>query len=81
MSDSTVREQDTGISSDQALRIARLDAENAYRDLSIYRIGVSLEEEGWRIDYVLKDDDLQGGGPRYLIDARTGEILWKRYAQ
>ena len=69
------------ISCDQALRIARTDAETAYRDLSPYRIGIALEQDAWQVDYELKDVKLQGGGPHYLIDARTGDILSKRYEQ
>ena len=71
----------TTISCDQALRIARTDAETAYRDLSPYRISIVLEQDGWQVDYELKDADLQGGGPHYVIDVRTGDILSKRYEQ
>jgi hypothetical protein len=42
------------------------DAESAYRDLSMYRIAISLEENGWLVDYELKDPELQGGGPHYV---------------
>jgi hypothetical protein len=70
-----------GIFCAEALRIAHADAQRAYRDLSEYRIGVSLEGDAWQIDYDLKDTRLQGGGPHYLIDAATGEILSKRYEQ
>jgi hypothetical protein len=69
------------LSSDQALKVARSDAETAYRDLSSYRITISLENQGWRIDYELKDPAIQGGGPHYLIDSVTGTILEKRYEQ
>ena len=66
------------ITSDQALQIARLNAEAAYRDLSAFRIVLVLEEDGWHIDYELKDAALNGGGPPYLVDRRSGAILWKR---
>jgi hypothetical protein len=69
------------ISSDQALQVARLDAEKAYRDLSPYRIQITLEQDGWHIDYELKNPKLHGGGPHYLIDPDTGAILWKKYEQ
>jgi hypothetical protein len=69
------------VSSDQALKIARLDAEQAYRDLTPYRISLALEDDGWHIDYQLKDPGLNGGGPHYLIDPSTGAILSKRYEQ
>ncbi len=81
MADTVLEDGETTISCDQALRIARTDAESAYRDLSIYRIAISLEENGWLVDYELKDPELQGGGPHYVIDARTGAILAKRYEQ
>lgn len=67
--------------SDQILRVARLDAENAYRDLAGYRIHMTLEPDGWHIDFDLKDQSLNGGGPHYLIDPTTGSIVWKNYEQ
>lgn len=71
----------TRLSADQALKVARSGAEKVYRDLTGYRITISLEEDGWRVDYDLKDLDLQGGGPHDLIDAVSGAILKKRYGQ
>jgi hypothetical protein len=69
------------ITSDQALQIARLDGEKAYGDLSEYRITLVLEADGWHVDYELKNPDWNGGGPHYLIDRSTGQILAKRYEQ
>jgi hypothetical protein len=69
------------ITSDQALRIARLDAERVYRDLSPYRASIALEQDGWHVDYELKDNRLQGGGPHYVIDPGDGAILTKHYEQ
>jgi uncharacterized membrane protein YkoI len=69
------------IAGDQALSIAQADAVKAYRDLSIYRIELVLEADGWHVDYHLKDKQLKGGGPHYVIDAGTGAILSKRYEQ
>jgi hypothetical protein len=69
------------ITSDQALRIARLDAERVYRDLSPYRASIALEQDGWHEDYELKDARLQGGGPHYVIDPGDGAILAKQYEQ
>ena len=66
---------------DQALQIARLDAEQVYRDLSPYRIVIALESDGWHIDYELKNPDLNGGGPHYVIDPGTGTIRSKVYYQ
>lgn len=69
------------VTSDEALMLARLDAETAYPDLSPYRIRMALEGEEWHVDFELRDANLNGGGPHYVIDARTGEILSKRYEQ
>jgi hypothetical protein len=70
-----------GVSSDQALQVARLDAETAYGDLDGFRISMVLEPDGWHIDYDLKDATRDGGGPHYVIDAQSGTILAKRYEQ
>jgi len=64
---------------DEALHTARLDAENVYGDLDGYRISVVLEADGWQIDYELKDPNLDGGGPHYVINSSTGAIIFKRY--
>jgi hypothetical protein len=64
----------------QAVEIARRDAETAYRDLSPYDI-VAIEKDGqWRVTFVLKDKDAQGGGAQYIISA-DGAIVNKRYYQ
>jgi uncharacterized membrane protein YkoI len=80
----TVSGQTTGqrlLSSDQVLAIARQDAEKVYRDLTPYRISLVQEVDGWHVDYDLKDPQINGGGPHYVIDAQTGTILNKRYEQ
>ena len=69
------------IASHQALGIAQADALRVYRDLTRYWIRVSLEQDGWHVDYELKDQRWKGGGPHYVIDASTGAILSKRYEQ
>jgi hypothetical protein len=66
---------------DEILRIAQLDAEIAYRDLSGYRITMLLEPDGWHVDYEPAGDYVAGGGPHYVIDPTTGSILAKRYEQ
>jgi hypothetical protein len=68
---------------DAVLRIAQVDAVKAYRDFSheLYTISMTLESDGWHIDYNLKNPRLKGGGPHYIIDARSGAILSKRYEQ
>jgi hypothetical protein len=69
------------IGGDRALAIAQADASKAYRELAHYAIRVALEEDGWHVDYELKDPRLKGGGPHYRIDPFTGDILSKRYDQ
>ncbi len=71
----------TGLPCDQILQIAQQDAESAYRDLSGYRITLCLEEDGWHVDYALRDKQKSGGGPHYVIDPSTGDIIQKRYEQ
>jgi hypothetical protein len=69
------------LSADRALSIAQADAAQAYRDLSLYRIRLELEQDGWHVDYELKDPKFKGGGPHYVIDRFTGTIVSKRYEQ
>jgi hypothetical protein len=70
-----------GITSDQALKAARSDAENAYRDLSPYQADVVAGKDGWHVDFQLKDPESEGGGPHYVIDRREEKILAKKYEQ
>ena len=69
------------LAGDQFLAIAQTDAARVYRDLSGYRICLTLEEDGWHVDYELKDPKLKGGGPHYILDPFTGAIVTKRYEQ
>ncbi len=69
------------IACDQILRIAYLDAKKAYGDLNPFRITLSLESDGWHVDYDLKNPGLNSGGPHYVIDPPTGAISSKRYEQ
>ncbi len=66
---------------DQILTIAQQDAVRAYGDLSIFRIQLALEGDGWHVDYELKNPAWKGGGPHYVIDPHSGAILSKRYEQ
>jgi hypothetical protein len=69
------------LSGAEVLRIAQLDAESAYRDLSGLKITLLLCPDGWHVDYDLTDPLSAGGGPHYVIDARSGAIVSKRYDQ
>ena len=63
------------------LGVAQADALKAYGDLVIYGICMSLEADGWHVDYELRDARWKGGGPHYVIDATTAAILSKTYEQ
>jgi uncharacterized membrane protein YkoI len=69
------------IDRNQALQIAQQNASRAYRDLSVYDVEIKLENDAWHIDYILKDKNLDGGGPHFIISAETGEILSQRFEQ
>lgn len=69
------------VTSDEAMRIARLDAEAVYGDLSSYCITLFYGQDGWHIDYELTEPLVAGGGPHYIIDGATGRIVSKRYDQ
>jgi hypothetical protein len=65
----------------EVLRIAHEDAEAVYRDLSGFKITLTPCPDGWHVDYDLTDRLSAGGGPHYVIDPTTGEILRRRYEQ
>ena len=69
------------ISREQAVRIAAEDARRVYHDLSDYDVEAKREKDGWHIDYDLKNRQMNGGGPHYVIDATDGHIISKRYDQ
>lgn len=71
----------SAIPADEALHVARLDAEKAYGDLTPFRIILVLEQDGWHVDYELKNPNWNGGGPHYVIDGQTAAIVSKRYEQ
>lgn len=82
MNGSTATPKSTGLlPADQVLSIAQEDATRVYRDLSVYRVSLTLESDGWHVDYDVKDPAVMGGGPHYVIDAHRGAILAKRYEQ
>jgi len=65
----------------QALSIAQADAERVYGDLTPFQIEMKLEPDGWHVLYTLPDPATKGGGPSYIIDPATGDIVGKRYEQ
>jgi hypothetical protein len=50
------------IPGDRALAIAQADPARAYADLSDYRIQLAMEDDGWHVDYELKETRLEGAG-------------------
>lgn len=66
---------------DEAITVARQDAQRVYGDLAPYEMLVTEEKDAWRIDFELKDKIANGGGPHYRIEKATGKILWKEYQQ
>ena len=82
MSNSVMRTSGaTTLAGDRILAIAQADASTVYQNLAAYRIHLVLESDGWHVDYELSDPRLKGGGPHYVLDAHTGEIISKRYEQ
>jgi hypothetical protein len=69
------------IDKNKALQIADENAGKFYRDLSVYMVNIELNNNKWHVDYILKDKNLDGGGPHYIISAETGEILEIRFEQ
>ena len=67
------------LSAADVLRIAHQDAVSAYRDLSGFRITLTPCSDGWHVDYDLAEPLAAGGGPHYVIDPQTGDIIFRRY--
>ena len=65
----------------EVLRITHQDAQIVYGDLSGFKITLTPRPDGWHVDYDLTDPLSAGGGPHYVIDSHTGEILARRYEQ
>ncbi|MBI3823295.1 MAG: hypothetical protein HY289_11550 [Planctomycetes bacterium] len=77
----TVSASGTALTVAEVLRIADQDARAVYRDLSELKITLTPCPDGWHVDYDLTDPLSAGGGPHYVIDPQTGEILTRRYEQ
>ncbi len=68
----------------EALAICHADGLLAYERLHHYEIEIFLEKDGWHVNYEIRQRNgsrVVGGGPHYVIDANTGEILSKKYYQ
>ena len=68
----------------EALAICHADGLLAYDRLHHYTVEIFLEKDGWHVMYGIKQRNgsrVVGGGPHYVIDSNTGEILSKKYYQ
>ena len=68
------------IDKDAAVAIATKDALAVYRSLAPYDLVVCELTKVWVVVFSLKEG-LDGGGPEYVIDKGTGQILDKKYYQ
>ena len=76
-----MNKDETLIDEDEALKIALINAQRIYKDLSIYTITAKLIKNQWFVDYDITDPTIAGGGPHYVINANTGVIESFRYEQ
>jgi hypothetical protein len=67
----------------KAITIAETDALPMYGAewLGKLEVRVSLHDDGWHVEYRQWRPRHTGGGPHYVIDAMTGEIVSKKYYQ
>src|ERR1700745_1161655 len=65
------------IDADMALEIAKRDAIKEFKTLDNLKATVSEDVRGWRVTFEPKNPRANGGGPEYLLDKNTGEILSK----
>ena len=65
----------------EVLRIAHQDAQTVYGDLSGFKITLTPCPDGWHVDYELTDPLSAGGGPHYIIDPHSGDIITRQYEQ
>jgi hypothetical protein len=49
--------------------------------LNSLRLQVTLQDDGWHVEYHQWRPRHTGGGPHYVIDATTGTIVSKKYSQ
>lgn len=79
-----LKSNDTGaslrLSKEEAIKIAERDASQAYKSLDDYQVVACELSSAWRIIFDLKAP-LDGGGPNYVIDKNTGQIIYKVYQQ
>ena len=76
-----MEESRTIIDEAKAREIAKKDATQVYRDLTVYKVKTELKNGKWYVDYDLEGEAMAGGGPHYVISGTTGEIVERRYEQ
>lgn len=66
---------------ESAISIAKEDAAKAYKSLEGFDVFACETPRVWHVFFELKDGNLDGGTPEYIIDKKTGSILRKNYYQ
>ena len=66
---------------EEAIQVAREDAERVFRDLDPYRFEAQVEQGNWHVELQLKNPEAQGGGASYVISSVDGHIISKKYYQ
>ena len=69
------------VTRESAIELARRDALKEGEDLELYEIIAIEQTDNWRVVFKIKDKNLNGGGPKYLIDKNTGEIISRQTTQ
>lgn len=69
------------ITKERAIEIAKKNAKDYYKDLSIYEINATFFDTVWHVDFELKDAKLDGGGPHYVISAKDGKVIDFKFYQ
>jgi hypothetical protein len=70
----------SNINKEDAIAMAKKDGVGAYDSLATYDLTVCDLTNVWIIVFSPKEN-MDGGGPEYVIDKRAGKILDKRYYQ
>lgn len=60
------------ITQQQAQKITQKDAQTALGDLEAYKVDVTLQFDGWHVDYILKGSETISA--QYVVDEDNGEV-------
>lgn len=69
------------VTRDEAIAIARKDAEDHVGDLTPYDVQIKEAKRECQVDFDLKKKGANGGPLHYRISKATGKIVWKQYEQ